>query len=576
MTPVDAPPRGRNELRQSLSRFNFAFAAVGLLSAVLNFLLIGGSIYLMLVYDSVLPSKSIPTLFGLFAMMVTAFVFQGLFDQMRQNILTDIGSSLERQLAIRVQDVMSVMSLNGHHENGDGLGAMRDLDAVRSWLSSNGPAALLDLPWIVFFLGITCLLHWLLALTALAGALVLIGLTLLIDRASREPMSQLNQITADRNSIAANNLRHVEVLSALGMRRRMRDRWERVNRSYLGANQRLTGTISLLGGVGRVFRQFLQSAIVTVGALLVIGDEASGGVIFASSILCGRALAPVDAVIAGWRPFNAARAGWARLEKLFSHIPPDSQLRVQLALPCKSLSVEQMFVAPPGTKRITVNGADFRLEAGQALGVVGPSAAGKTSLVRALTGVWKPLQGTIRLDGATLDQWDSDRLGKAFGYLPQAVELFEGSVADNISRFEADAPSEKVIEAAKAAGVHELIVALPDGYETQVGVEGQNLSAGQRQRIGLARALYDDPFLVVLDEPNSNLDAEGDIALESAITGVRKREGMAVVVAHRPSALASVSHVLFLRDGRVEAFGPRDEVLRKITASRGAASVESS
>ena len=554
-----------SELRQSLSRFRFAFVAVGLLSAVLNFLLIGGSIYLMLVYDSVLPSRSLPTLIGLFAMMIAVYLFQALFDQLRQHILSDIGGALERQLAIRVQQVMSEMALKGKRGPGDGLAAMRDLDAVRGWLSSTGPAALIDMPWIVFFLAAVCLLHWILALTALAGALVLVGLTIMTDRATREPMRQVSQVAAYRTGIAENNLRHVEVLAALGMRGRMRDRWEAVNQVYLGANRQLSGTISLLGGIGRVFRMFLQSALVTVGAVLVMGGNASGGVIFASSILCGRALAPVDAAIGGWRAFGAARSGWARLEKLFAHIPADDGASIELPLPSRNLAVAQLFVAPPGTQRLTVNGIEFTLDAGQALGIIGPSAAGKTSLARALIGVWAALRGTIRLDGATLDQWDGDRLGQAIGYLPQTVELLEGTVADNIARFELDPPSDKVIAAATAAGVHELIVALPGGYDTPVGTDGQELSAGQRQRIGLARALYGDPFLVVLDEPNSNLDADGEAALEAAIGGVRARNGIAVIIAHRPSALANVSHILFMRDGKAEAFGPKEEVLRAVT-----------
>ena len=561
----DESPGTATNFRATLQRFRFAFVAVGILSAVLNFLLIGGSIYLMLVYDSVLPSHSIPTLIGLFAMVIAVYVFQGVFDQMRQHILSDIGSSLERQMAVRVQTVMSELALRGHRAPGDGLSTMRDLDAVRGWLSSTGPAALIDLPWMLFFLAVVCLLHWLLALTTLVGALVLIGLTVVTDRATREPMRQLSQIAAYRNGVAENNLRHVEVLTALGMRGRMRDRWEQVNQLYLGANKQVSGSIARLGGIGRVFRLFLQSSLITVGAVLVMNGQASGGVIFASSILCGRALAPVDSVISGWRSFSAARSGWARLQKVFEQIPEAAATSVLLPLPAEALSVSQLFVAPPGSQRLTVSGVDFNLVAGEALGIIGPSASGKTSLARALIGVWKPVRGSIRLDGATLDQWDSDRLGLAVGYLPQTVELLEGSVAANIARFEVEPSSETVIAAAKAAGVHELIVGLPDGYETQVGADGQELSAGQRQRIGLARALYGDPFLVVLDEPNSNLDAEGEAALEAAIEGVRARRGIVVVIAHRPSALARASHVLCMRDGRAEMFGPKEEVLRAVT-----------
>ncbi|MDE2405583.1 MAG: type I secretion system permease/ATPase [Sphingomonadales bacterium] len=556
-------------LRQSLARFRSAFFAVALLSAVLNFLLVGGSVYLMLVYDSVLPSHSLPTLAGLFAMVVAVYLFQGLFDRMRGQILADIGAALDRQLAARVQDVIGTMALRGQRAGSDGLATMRDLDAVRGWLASSGPAALIDMPWIVFFLAVVCLLHWLLALTALAGAAVLVALTFATDRATRAPMRRLAQVSGHRAGLAESNLRHVEVLAALGMRRRMRTRWEAVNHVYLAANRELATTIATYGGAGRVFRLFLQSLLVTVGALLVMNGKASGGVIFASSILCGRALAPVDQAIGGWRAFGAARAGWARLEALFAQFPETAPPAVDLLAPSEFLSVSQLCMAPPGSPRLTLNGVDFRLEAGQALGVIGPSAAGKTTLARALTGVWPPARGAVRLDGATLDQWDEERLGAAVGYLPQTVELLEGTVAENIARFEPDAPSSKVIAAARAAGVHDLIVALPEGYDTRVGDDGRALSAGQRQRIGLARALYGDPFLVVLDEPNSNLDAAGEAALEAAIAQIRIRGGIAVVVAHRPSALANVSHALLLRDGRAERFGPKGEVLRAVTRPQG-------
>ncbi|GGZ01394.1 type I secretion system permease/ATPase [Novosphingobium colocasiae] len=560
---------GDAALAAMVARFRSALVMVGLLSAVLNFLLIGGSLYLMLVYDSVLPSRSLPTLAGLFAMVTAVYVFQGLFDRMRQHILSDIGASVDRQLSARVQDLMSAMALRGHR-SGDGLSAMRDLDAVRAWLSSGGPAALIDLPWIIFFLAAVCLLHWILAAVALAGAAISIGLTFLNERATRQPMREVSQIQSGRNGLAESNLRHVEVLAALGMRRRMRERWEAVNATYLGANRRLAESISYYGGIGRVFRLFLQSALITVGALLVMSGQASGGVIFASSILCGRALAPVDQVIGGWRTFSAARDGWARLNALFVQVPETAPAGVDLPLPNRTLAVEQIHVAPPGTQRLTASGIDFKLAAGDALGIIGPSAAGKTTVARALAGVWKPLRGAIRLDGATLEQWDPERLGTALGYLPQTVELLEGTVGENIARFDPAASSEQIIAAARAAGMHDMIVALPQGYDTPAGTDGQALSAGQRQRIGLARALYGDPFLLVLDEPNSNLDAEGEAALEGAITGTRARGGIVIIIAHRPSALSRVSHVLFLRAGKQEAFGPRDEVLRAITRTSSA------
>lgn len=557
---------GRGELGTAVARYRTAFVTVAVLSAVLNVLLLGGSIYMMLVYDSVLPSHSVPTLLGLLAMIVVVYVFQGMFDAMRGRILADVASGLDQQLSRRIQSVIAEMSLRGAKGPGDGLTAMRDLDQIRAFLAGSGPATLIDLPWILFFLAILFLLHFWLGVTALVGAAILIALTVLTDRKTKEPVAQLTQISAVRNGAAESNLRHAELLTALGMRTRMQDRWAEVNDHFLAANDRMGRTVGTLGGVSKMFRLLLQSLILTVGALLVINGQASGGVIFASSILAGRALAPVDQAIGNWRGFTAARQGWRRLNEMLARVPGDLAVSTVLPRPARELAVQDLVVAPPGTQRVTVQGANFRLAAGDALGVVGPSAAGKTSLGRALIGVWRPVRGSVRLDGATLDQWHPDTLGAFMGYLPQSVELLEGTVAENIARFDPEPDSDAVIAAARTAGVHDMIVGLPQGYETAVGADGSALSAGQRQRIGLARALYGDPFLVLLDEPNSNLDAEGEQALERAVAAIRGRGGVAILIAHRPSALAQVSHVCFMRDGRIEAFGPRDEILAKITA----------
>lgn len=551
---------------EAIARYRTAFITVGVLSAVLNVLLLGGSLYMMMVYDSVLPSHSLPTLFSLLAMICIVYLFQAMFDAMRTRILSDVGGALDRELAPEVQRVISDTAMRGGKTVGDGLIPMRDLDQIRGFLASGGPAALIDLPWILFFLGVLFLLHYWLGVTALIGAAILIGLTILTDRRTKEPIAQLSQIGAVRSGMAESNVRHAEVLTALGMRNRLRERWLEVNGVYLAASDRMSRTVGTLGGISKIFRLLLQSLILTVGALLVIDGKASGGVIFASSILSGRALAPVDAAIANWRGFAQARLGWRRINQLLQQVPDAGAITTILPRPKNELAVQQLVVAPPGTQRITVQNADFALKAGEALGIIGPSAAGKTSLGRALIGVWRPARGAVRLDGATLDQWHPDTLGEYIGYLPQTVELLDGTVSENISRFDTEPDSAAVIAAAEVAGVHDMIVNLAQGYDTPVGADGSQLSAGQRQRIGLARALYKDPFVVLLDEPNSNLDAAGEVALERAIASIRKRGGIAIVIAHRPSALAQVSHVAFMREGRIEAFGPRDEVLEKITA----------
>jgi PrtD family type I secretion system ABC transporter len=349
---------------------------------------------------------------------------------------------------------------------------------------------------------------------------------------------------------------------AMGMSERLLARWLDLGRDYVTQQKRASDVAGGLGSAGRALRTALQSAVLGVGAYLVIEQEATAGIIIASSILSGRALAPIDVAIANWKNFVSARQGWRRLDEVLLALPP-AAARLELPPPAQALSLEALSVAPPGAKGVVVHDVQFTLKAGSALAVVGPSASGKSSLVRAIVGVWPVARGCVRLDGATIDQWTPATRGRHIGYLPQDVELFEGTIAQNIARFEQAAPAAAVIAAAKAAGVHDLIVNLPAGYETELGERGTALSAGQQQRIALARALYDEPFLVVLDEPNSNLDAEGEEALTKAILGVRARGGIVIIVAHRPSALAAVDHVLAMVRGTQQAFGPKDEVVTK-------------
>lgn len=553
------------ELWDAIRQHKTIFIAVGALSAILNVLLLGGSLYLMLVYDSVLPSHSIATLIGLFIMVMLVYLFQSFFDSMRSGLMADVANAVDQRMSRRVQTAMSQLALRGQRMPGDGLGPMRDLEQVKSFMMS-GFTTMLDLPWILFFLAVLFALHVWLGVATLIGAIILFSLTLITNRSTKEPTQQLSQLQAYRNGMAENNLRHVELLTALGMRDRMQDRWEGVNTYYVAAQNKLSRAVNKLGGISKVFRMALQSVILTVGALLVIDGQASGGVIFASSILSGRALAPVDSLIANWKGLAAARVGWARVDELLEKVPPEPEVSTQLPAPSQKLEVEGLVVAPPGTQAITVNGAQFSVNAGDAVGIIGPSGAGKTSLGRALIGLWTPLRGSVRLDGATLDQWRAEDLGRSIGYLPQTVELLDGTIAENIARFDPESTSDAVIAAAKAAAVHDLIVSLPNGYDTRTGADGGALSAGQRQRVGLARALYKDPFFVLLDEPNSNLDSEGEEALERAIVSVRQRKGIVIVISHRANVLGQVSHVLFMRGGRMEAFGPRDQVLERLYA----------
>ncbi|HEY4746760.1 MAG TPA: type I secretion system permease/ATPase, partial [Steroidobacteraceae bacterium] len=380
---------------------------------------------------------------------------------------------------------------------------------------------------------------------------------------SRTPAKEAMGLASRRNDLAATSRRNAEVLVAMGMAGRLGKRWGEANEKYLAGNQRASDVAGGLGAVAKVMRMTLQSAVLAVGAYLVIHQEATAGIIIAGSILSARALAPVDLAIAHWKGFVAARQSWHRLNRLLGSLPAQGA-PTRLQAPSRRLSVEAISIVPPGDQKVIVQDVSFALEAGNGLGVIGPSGSGKSSLVRALVGVWQPARGKVRLDAAALDQWSSEVLGRHVGYLPQDVELFAGTIAQNICRFDPDAISENIIAAAREAGVHEMIVKMTDGYDTQVGEQGVSLSAGQAQRVALARALYGEPFLIVLDEPNSNLDTEGDEALTRAVRAARERGAIVVVVAHRPIGIEAVDMLLVLKDGRMQAFGPKEQVLGQV------------
>jgi PrtD family type I secretion system ABC transporter len=553
---------GRSELGEALRSCRNAFIGVGIMSCMINILYLTGSIFMLEVYDRVIPSRSVPTLVGLVILCGGLYVAQGILDMLRSRILSRIGTSLDEALSGRVFDTIVRLPLLAGNRS-DGMQPLRDLDAVRSFLGSMGPGAFFDLPWLPFYLVICFAFHWLIGVTALVGAIILVMLTLITEFMSRQPARDTLVLGARRNDLAASSRRNAEVLVAMGMAGRLTKRWGEANEKYLSGNQRASDVTGSLGAVAKVMRMMLQSAVLGVGAYLVIHQEATAGIIIAGSILSARALAPVDLAIAHWKGFVAARQSWARLNRLFETIPERPQ-QTLLQGPTKRLSIEAVSIVPPGDQRVIVQDVNFALEAGMGLGVIGPSGSGKSSLVRALVGVWLPARGKVRLDGAALDQWPSDVLGRYLGYLPQDVELFGGTVAQNICRFDPDAKSDAIISAAKEAGVHDMIIKMRDGYDTQIGEQGGALSAGQAQRVALARALYGNPFLIVLDEPNSNLDSEGDEALTRAVRGARERGAIVVVVAHRPVGIEAVDQLLVLKDGRMQAFGPKEQVLGQV------------
>jgi ATP-binding cassette subfamily C protein len=528
------------------------------MSLMINVLYLTGSFFMLEIYDRVLPSRSVPTLVGLSILAAGLYVSQGILDLIRSRILVRAGANIDEILGDRIyQGVVRLPLLMGAREAG--IQPLRDLDMVRSFLSGSGPGAMFDLPWLPLYLAICFAFHPLIGFTALAGAIVLVVITLLTETLTSARSKNVAVLAARRNELAISSRRNAEVLIAMGMTDNLTHRWNEVNGEYVERNQQISDVAGGLGAVAKITRMILQSAVLAVGAYLVIYQQATAGIIIAGSILSARALAPVDMAIANWKNFVAARQSWQRLKNLLERMP-DRHLTL-LNFPSSRLSVENLTITPPGDQRAVVQEVSFELIKGQGLGVIGPSGSGKSSLVRALVGVWQPARGTVRLDGAALDQWSSEVIGKQIGYLPQDVELFAGTIAQNICRFDKAAKSDAIIAAATQAGIHDLIVNMRDGYDTSIGEQGRGLSAGQAQRVALARALYGDPFLVVLDEPNSNLDSEGDEALAAAISSVKERGGIVVVVAHRPVGIAAVDTLLVLNGGRKQAFGPKDVIL---------------
>lgn len=529
------------------------------LSGLINILALTGAFYMLQIYDRALTSGSISTLVALSVLAVGLYLFQGLFDVIRSQILVRLGARLDSQLAPLAHKVVIEMPRFGY-STAEATERGRDVDTLRGFLSSQGPVALFDLPWIPIYLVFVWMLHPVLGYLTLGGALVLAVLTIIAEVLTRRHSSSMIKASVARSSVAESNARNSDVLHAMGMTGRAVDRFEKANRRHLDCQTKTSDIGGTLSGLSKVLRMILQSAILGVGAYLAIRGQMSAGSIIASSIVTARALAPVDMAIAQWKGVVAARRSYHRLNETLGVLDERSG-SLDLPAPTESLSLDKVTTVAPSTGAVLLSEVSLELKAGQALGLIGPSGGGKTTLARAMLGIWPVLRGAVRIDGADLNQWPETLFNQHVGYLPQDVALMDGTVSDNISRF-AEAPNARaIIRAAKAAGIHEMIVHLPNGYQTELGPHGTALSAGQRQRIALARALYGDPFLVVLDEPNSNLDAEGEEALCQAILKVRERGGIVVIVAHRPSALQTVDMIGLVQAGRLVAFGPKEEIL---------------
>jgi PrtD family type I secretion system ABC transporter len=530
------------------------------LSGVVNVLALTGAIYMLQIYDRALASQSVPTLVVLSALAIGLYLFQGILDVIRSQILVRIGARFDQELAPLAHQVAIDMPRFGF-STPEALERGRDVDTIRYFLSSQGPIALFDLPWMPVYLLFVYFLHPYLGILTLIGAILLTALTVLTEVLTQSRAAKTHQSAMWRAAVADSNARNADILYVMGFAHRAVDRYAHANREHLALQAQTNDVVGSFSGLSKVLRMMLQSAILGLGAYLTIQGDLTAGAIIAASVASARALAPVDLAIGQWKNFVSARRSYRRLgETLATRSETTNSL--SLPAPKNSLSVDKITVAVPGSGTVVLADVGFEIKAGQALGIIGPSGGGKSSLVRGMTGVWPLVRGSVLLDNAHMDQWTRPELGKHIGYLPQDVSLLEGTLAQNISRFDPELPSDKILEAARAAGIHDMICRLPDGYQTELGPNGTALSAGQRQRIALARALYGNPFLVVLDEPNSNLDAEGDQALTESIQAIRRRGGIAIVVAHRPSALTACDLLGVIQNGRLAAFGPKDEIVR--------------
>ncbi|SDL23771.1 ATP-binding protein HasD [Franzmannia pantelleriensis] len=566
------PSRGepRNEIRQALGAYRGGFRSVGVYSAVINLLMLVPPLYMLQVYDRVLASGNTTTLLLLTLMAVGLLALMGALEYVRSLVVIQVGERMDERLGERAYTAAFERGLAG--QGAQAGQATRDLDSLRQFITGNAIFAFFDAPWFPLYLLVMFLFHPWIGCLALAGAVLLVGLAWLNERLSQPPLREAGGLSVQAASTAEAQLRHAEAIEAMGMLGALSRRWARLHGGFVALQGLASERTALITAASKSLRVALQSLVLGLGAWLAVGGAISPGTMIAGSILMGRVLGPIDQVINAWRQWSTTRLAYQRLAVLLEAHPARAT-GMALPAPRGEVAVEAVSAMPPGGRKPTLMQIDVRLAPGDALGVVGPSGSGKSTLARLLVGVWRPQVGTVRLDGAAIQHWDKAQLGPHIGYLPQDVELFAGSVAENIARF-AEPDSAQVITAAKAAGVHELILSLPQGYDTPLGDGGVGLSGGQRQRIGLARALYGPPSLVVLDEPNANLDDAGEQALLAALQWLRERKVTVVLITHRPQVLKATTHLLALKDGRQTRFGPTQEVLQagasRQAAARGA------
>ncbi len=556
---LPSPPE--NEIGVAVMSYRSVFRTVGLFSAVINLLMLAPSLYMLQVYDRVLPSRNEVTLLMVTIMAVGAYLFVSALEWVRSFILIRIGAKLDEKLNKRVYTASFEQSLR--KSDGNAGQALQDLTTLRQFMTGNALFAFFDAPWFPFYLLVIFLFNIWLGVFALVSTLILIWLAWLNEKVSHKPLADANTAAIASSNLASNNLRNAEVIEAMGMLPNLQQRWYTLHVRFLRLQAEASEKAGIVGAATKFMTVTSQSLVLGVGGWLAIDGKITPGMMIAGSILMGKSMGPVQMLISVWRSFSSTRAAYERLVLLLKNNPP-RVAGMALPVPQGNLALEAVTGGPPGSPAPVVKGLSFAIATGDVLGVIGPSGSGKSTLARLLVGVWPAVLGKVRLDGADVAQWNKDQLGPHVGYLPQDIELFEGTVSENIARFGVVLP-EKVVEAAQLAGVHEMILQLPKGYDTVLGVAGNGLSGGQKQRLGLARAMYGDPVVLVLDEPNSNLDDMGEQALLRAIIELRQRRKTIVLITHRTSIIGATNKLLLMRDGVGQLFGPTDQVLAHLT-----------
>ncbi|MEI7796014.1 MAG: type I secretion system permease/ATPase [Methylococcaceae bacterium] len=548
----------KSDLEEALKLCKGAFISAAGFSLVINILQLVPTIYMLQLYDRVVPTGNHSTLIMLTLIMMVLFITMGTLEWVRSQILVRVSTRLETLLNERLFKVAYKQALytGGQRASSQPLD---DLTALRQFMTGNGLFAFFDAPWLPIYIALMFVFHSMYGWMAVFTAVLLIIVAIVQEKATSKMLGEANNLAMAGRGLVNKNLRNAEVIESMGMLNNIQKRWLKGTNQVLVLQATASSRAGLISATSKLIRLSSQSLILAVGAYLVIENEITSGLMIGGSVLLGRALAPIDIVIGSWKGFISARGQYSRLNDLLRQIPADAE-RMTLPTPEGSFQFESAVVAPPGAKSAVLKGITLNIAKGDVIGVIGPSGAGKSTFARALLGIWPCNQGKIRLDGADVFTWNRDELGPHIGYLPQDIELFEGTISENIARF-GDIDPEKVVHAAKMADVHDLILHLPEGYDTMIGASGGNLSGGQRQRVGLARALYGEPRIIVLDEPNSNLDEIGEAALGNAIQRLKQNQATVIIITHRNNVLANVDKLLILNDGLVSVYGPKDQVI---------------